>query len=128
MASCDDSNLRIWNRVPDKSKLEVSVVGDPQDPTNDQFVANAEVRVTGSPPAEWQDQSLRPGPKVEALKKPKGYNLTVRIAFAAKDSAQVQARVIKPDGSVYGKAYCYEIAGNAGDIATCDLIAVTVKR
>jgi hypothetical protein len=126
MPTCADSNLRIWNRVPDGSRLEVRVVGHVDDPKKDQFVANAEVEVTNDAKESWTDDMLRPGPKTKKLVSPHGYNVKVRVAFAAKDSAQVQARVVKPDGTVYGKEYCRQIDGKANDISTCTLIAVTV--
>jgi len=125
MATCEDSNLRIWLRVPDGSRLEVSVVGNVDDETQDQFVADATVIDTNEVQKDWTDDMLRPGPKKATLKSPHDYNVTVHVTFAAKDSAQVQARVVKPKGGTYGKEYCYHIDGKAGDIVSCTLIAVT---
>lgn len=126
MPSCTDANLRIWNRVPDGSQLRVRVVGHER-AQDDQFVASAEVLVTDAAKEEWPDARLRPRGTQKALVSPHGYNVTVRVAFAAADVAQVQASVVKPGGSVYGKSYCHEMNGNGGDIMTCTLIAVTAK-
>jgi hypothetical protein len=86
------------------------------------------VLVTDAAEEDWEDDELRPGPKSKKLESPHGYNVTVRVAFAAADSAQVQARVVKPDGSVYGKEYCHPMEGGAGDIRSCTLIAVTLAE
>ena len=126
LPTCTDQNLRVWNRVPDGSRLEVSVVGHP-DPKDDQFVANAEARITNDVTEEWTDEMLRPGPKKRKLASPRGYNVTVRVAFATADTAQVQSRVVKPDGSVFGKVHCHTMSGKAGDILACTLIAITQK-
>lgn len=126
MPACADANLKIWNRIPDGAHLELQVVGH-DDRTEDQFVAQARLITTDGDEENWTDDQIRGRTKRKQLRSPKGYDVRVRIAFSRSDSAQIQAKVIKPDGSVHAKPYCHAVAGSAGDIHRATVIAITIR-
>ena len=55
------------------------------------------------------------------------YDLRIEVAFELASSAEVACRIVKPDGTTYGKPYRLELSGDAGDVAHAEIRALTAK-
>jgi hypothetical protein len=129
--TCSDDDVTGWANCPDGSHLEVRVVGDPANPANDQFSATATCLPTIGPrDPVWTDAEIRLATKSRILESPKGYRVQVFVAFVAPGTAQVQARVVTPNGTQHLHSYCREItdpAGNGTPQLAATLMPVTVR-
>ena len=122
------SSIYLKNRVPDGSKLCVSII-EGEGTQAASFVASARlVREDGSEEI-WDDAMVHPGPKCRKLISPNGYAWRVRVEFASASEqfAVITATITKPDGEVFSKPYAYEVSGRNGDIARATIIAVTLQ-
>jgi hypothetical protein len=117
------SNLKIWNRVPDGSVLEVWVESDEEAPLS----AGARLLDDQGEELEWKDPDLRPGPATHVLEKPKSYVVRLRVFFAGEGEGVIRARIVKPDESIHGDPYSYLVTGNAGDVVRATIVVVTLK-
>jgi hypothetical protein len=115
------SRIKIWNRVPDRSRLEVAV----DSPAT--ITAKAFLTVSDGHEEDWPDASLRPGPKSLLLRTPKLYSVIVDLKFAAVATATVNAKIVKPDGAVYGDAHSVQVAGTAGEVKTVAIGVITLQ-
>jgi len=123
------SNLYLKNRVPNGSKLELSIVG--ADAAADSaFVGSARLVLDDGKEEVWDDADVHPGPKTKKLASPKSYVWRVRVAFtgAQTSAAIIRAHIEKPNnGGVFGDPYEFEVEGKNGDIARATIMAVTEK-
>jgi hypothetical protein len=108
------SSIKIWARVPDGSKLEVSVTKD-----SGTIVGAARFRRDDGTEEEWVHSQLSPGPKTKLLRSPHDYAVTLRVEFtgAGTSGATIDARIVKPGGDVHGSPYSYSVTGAKGDDA-----------
>jgi hypothetical protein len=110
------SELMLWTRVPDGSRLELRVATG-----TGKCVANAEWVVHTPDDSEttelWTDAELSPGPKKSRLRSPNDYAGFLRVTFPIKDPSQamVTAQIIKPDGTNYGPVKSETVSGRKGD-------------
>lgn len=110
------SQLLIWTRVPKGARLEVEVHA-----TSGKCVANGEF-VTQKPDDSqttelWTDKELQPGPRSAKLQPPSEYATFVRVVFPGKtvSSADVTARIVKADDSLFGPEKTASVSGRKGD-------------
>lgn len=121
-------SLFFKNRVPDGSKLCLRIE-EAQDTPGGSFIGSARLVVDDEGGSEeiWDDAQVHPGPKCQKLTAPKGYAWRVRVAFVSSktERAVIRAEVIKPDGSVFGDDYEFEVAGKNDDTRRATLMIVT---
>lgn len=120
-------NLFIKNRIPDGSKLCISVSAAP-DTAEDCFTAGIRLVHENGNEEVWPDEEVHPGPRCLKLRTPKVYVWRVRVEFNATGAAVVRASVTKPDGTVFGDTYEFAFAGQKGDIVRATIIATTLKE
>ncbi|HEY4367595.1 MAG TPA: hypothetical protein VGN07_10230 [Steroidobacteraceae bacterium] len=122
-------SLYLKNRIPDGSKLCISIVEGPTTPQGS-FVASARLVLEDGSEEIWDDSQVHPGPKCKKLRSPEGYVWRVRIAFtsAATQTAIINATITKPDGTVFGKPYAEPVSGRNGDIARATIMAITQQQ
>jgi hypothetical protein len=119
-------NLQIWNRVPDRSTFELAVTGD--GPAAKQtFVASARLLVDNGAEEQWVDADLHPGPKTKRLASPRSYVVRIAVFFSGQATATIQARILKPDGSVHANPYTFAVSGKNGDTQRATILIVTQK-
>lgn len=122
------SNLFVKGKIPDGSKLVLSVVdGDGTDPGS--FVANARLVVSDGSEENWEDAQIHPGPKAsKRLKSPDNYVWRVFVGFRSKQTstAVVNAEIRKPDGTPFGSTFSFEAKGKNGDEARATIVAMTL--
>ena len=105
--------VEVYQDVPDGSTLELRVT-----PANGAFTSTALFSSSGNVPDEtWPDPDIRPGARTHALARNHAYMLEVRLAFLGAVQAEIDARIRKPDGSIYSTPKTWTIAGNNGDQA-----------
>jgi hypothetical protein len=111
---------RKWSRVPDGSWLELQLDGT---------LVTAKAILAGERGKEirWP-HAARPYLTRQILHSPEVYSVRIEIEFAGSSSADLSCRIIKPDGSVFGKPYRLAVSGNAGDVVSTQISAVTLKR
>jgi hypothetical protein len=120
------SELMTWRRIPSGCKLEVSLT-----PVPGEFTATGEVFPIGpTNPAsqEWSDTDVHPGPKVFTIGSGKDYivDLVVTFVSAAASEATVNVRVVKPDGTSFGRPRSATLTGRIGDPPdTVSIVLVT---
>lgn len=99
--------VEIYENVPDGSKLEVSL-----GPTGNKIRGNVLFITSGDTADQtWGDGAIRPGPKIEKLTKGRAYMLEMRVSFFEAETATLEARVRKPDGSTYSTPKVWSIKG-----------------
>jgi hypothetical protein len=118
-----DMSLKIWNVVPDGSRIELSLDGDGA------FVGRARVLkdTDGDVQEEtWEDDELHPGPRVATLRSPTRYTIRVAAAFAgAETTVTIRARIVTPSGAQHGSAFAFATKGQKGSTpARATLIAL----
>ena len=105
-------NVEFYENVPDGSQLEVSF-----GPENGPLTGNALLITSGDVPDQaWGDTDVRPGPKTQPLAKGHAYMLEVREAFFDQATGTIDARIRKPDGSLFSSPKTWEIDGEANSI------------
>jgi hypothetical protein len=110
---------RKWSRIPDGSWLELQVDGE--------FVTARAFLVNESGyEIRWPHVASRYMTR-QILHSPEVYSVRVEIGFAGKSSADLLCRIVKTDGSVFGKPYRLAVSGNAGDVVSAEISAVTLK-
>jgi len=122
------SNLFVKGKIPDGSKLVLSVVeGDGTGPGS--FVANARLVISDGTEENWEDAQIHPGPKTsKRLKSPDNYVWRVFVGFRSKltSTAVVNAEIRKPDGTPFGSTFSFEATGRNGDEARATIVAMTL--
>jgi hypothetical protein len=109
-------SLKIWLRVPDRSRLELSVTGPP----DGGFVSGARLlEDDGTNAAETmlEHDEISPGPHPIKLEKGFSYTIRVRVAELTPDpiTVTIEARILKPNGDHFGKDYSFPVTGKNGD-------------
>jgi hypothetical protein len=111
------SNLGVWYKVPNGSRIEMSV-----DPTTEDCSARARIVRTDETEALAEHDSLVPGPYIEPVADDNSYSIRFSVVFQSAQMAQatiiVQVRdatgAVIPDSN--GDAsYVYNVEGKAGD-------------
>ena len=122
------SSLYLKNRIPDGSKLCISIVEGPDTPAGS-FVGSARLVLEDGTEEIWDDATVQPGPKCKKLAAPKSYVWRVRVGFTSPTvtSAVINAVITKPDGSVFSDPYEETVTGQNGDIARATIIAITIQ-
>ena len=120
-------NLFIKNRIPDGSKICISV-GAEGDTPEDAFTAGVRLVREDGTEEIWPDEEVHPGPKCMKLRVPKVYSWRVRVEFNASGKAAIRAKVTKPDGAVFGETYEFIFAGQKGKIVRATISATTLKE
>jgi len=119
------SELVMFNKVPDRSRLNVQVT-----PAGGPYAAAGIFYTfagTHVPDVQWTDAELQNGKRTGQLLKTRDYAVDVIVNFAspANTSATVTARVEKPDGSNYGTVRTATVTGqNGGPPITVTIILV----
>ena len=118
------SSIQIWGKVPDGSKLELSV-----ETTTGKCVSGARLRENDGTEEQWVDSQLNPGPKRKTLRSPRNYVVTVRVMFTGADqsAATISASITKPDGTTHSDPFNYEISGSKGDVERATILVQTLK-
>jgi hypothetical protein len=123
------SNVFIKNRIPDGSKLRVSVRAEEGSP-EDFFTASVRLVPDEGRQEVWPDEEIHPGPKSKKLVCPRVYVWRVAVSFnnAASHTAAIHVTVTHPDGTVFGGEYEYIFSGKNGDEPVrATIIAATLK-
>jgi hypothetical protein len=105
-------HLKNWVNVPPGSTMHVKVSGDvpvrgdPQREVNNVVIDDGDV----------SDTVLRQGWRA-AVRSKETVSLIVFLTFAENGtkSGNLEARVVKPDGSVHGSSFNKQFSGKAGD-------------
>jgi hypothetical protein len=124
------SNLFVKGKIPDGSKMSVSIV-DGAGTAPGSFVASARLVVDDGAEETWEDADIHPGPKnSKKLKSPKNYVWRIFVGFAspAPTTAVINAQVLKPDGTPFGAGFSHEVTGQNGDEARATLVAMTLLK
>jgi hypothetical protein len=110
---------RKWSRIPDGSWLELRVDGE-------LVTARAFLGRGGGKEIRWPHVA---GPYVtrQILHSPEIYSVRVEIRFAGQSSADLSCRIVKPDGSIFGKPCRLAVSGDAGDVVSIEISAVTLS-
>lgn len=111
------SRIKIWNRVPDRSTLHVTVDGGTG-------TARGILTVSDGTTRDFDDAALRAGVSIP-LRTPKLYNLTLVLTFAAASTMTVKAHVALPNGNHHGQDFEEPVTGAAGDVKTVALGVIT---
>jgi hypothetical protein len=116
-------SLKIWNAVPDGSRIELSLQGDGA------FAGRARVLKDTDGDIEeetWEDNEVHPGPRAAMLRSPSRYTIRVLGAFAGAESTiTIRARIVTPEGAQHGSAFAFATKGkNGGTPARATLIAL----
>jgi len=122
-------NLFIKNRIPDGSKLCLSVKAEEGSP-EDSFTASARLVPDEGKQEVWPDEEIHPDPKCKKLVQPRVYVWRIAVSFntATPQTAAIRATVTKPDGSVFGDEYEFIFSGQNGDEPVrATIIAATLK-
>jgi hypothetical protein len=117
-APLTSTSTRKWTGIPHGSWLELKIDGE-------HVVATALLTGAGAD-RTWSHDAVILG-KRQKLRASKIYDLRIEVAFELASSAEVACRIIKPDGTTYGKPYRLELSGNAGDVARAEIRAHTAK-
>jgi hypothetical protein len=106
------SNVFIKNRIPDGSKVCVSVTAEEGSP-EDSFTASARLVPEVGNEQVWPDEEIHPGPKCTKLVRPHVYVIRVAVSFntTERQKAAIRAVVTKPDGTVFGDTYEFIFSG-----------------
>lgn len=115
------SRIKIWNRVPDNSRLHVQVEGGIG-------TAQGHLTVSDGTTEDLTDAVLRRGEPPKRLRAPNLYSLNLFLRFAAASTMTVKAHVEKPDGTHHGQDYEEPVTGAAGDVKTVVIGVVTLQR
>jgi hypothetical protein len=116
----DDGPLKIWNDVPDRSTLAVSVTS-----SNPTFACSAIFVSDDARMEKWSDADLNPGPKRRMLSQTaEGYTATILITFDGDDEApvEIRAQINGPGGEPFDGPYFHAVSGKTGDILHATLI------
>jgi len=120
------SELIMFNRVPDRSRLNVQVT-----PTGGPFAVVGQLftfaGTTAVPDQQWTDAELQSGKRTDALLDSRDYAADVVINFASPTttSATVTAQIEKPGGATFGKVRKATVTGkNGGSPSTVTIIIV----
>ncbi len=109
-------SLKIWQRVPDGSRLELVVTAA----EGVAFVGGARLveddGVTVSE-TQWQHSQICPGPQSVPVRAGVSYIVRVRIAHLTEDPSTVSiaACIVKPSGKHFGEDYEHAVTGRVGD-------------
>ena len=109
-------SLKIWLRVPDKSRLELALTA----PAGAAFVSGARLLEddgTNVSETEWKHGEISPGPRTLTIGKGFSYTIRVRVAelTPTPTTVSIAACIIKPDGRHYGQDYQFPVTGKNGD-------------
>lgn len=120
------SNYGGWIRVPDNSTLEMWM--DPGS-HGEEYPWTSRVRILDDQGNEriYDDHELTPGPAVHTIHQPRVYSGRLRVVFAAEGRGVFHARIVKPDGSVFGNPFTMVLEGGAGDVVRGTLNIVTLR-
>ena len=113
------AQIRLWTKVPDRSRLKVKVTGGAG--TVEGTYGDSDG--THEP---WSDAQLRKGID-RLLRTPKRYNATLLLKFATAGTLTVTAHVEKPDGTHHGEDFESPVTGQAGDVKVVVLGVVTLQ-
>jgi hypothetical protein len=110
------SNVFIKSRIPEGSKLRLSVKAEEGSP-EDSFTASVRLVPDEGKQEVWPDEEIHPGPKSKNLVRPRVYVWRVAVSFnsAMSQTAAVRVTVTHPDGTVFGDEYEYIFSGKNGD-------------
>lgn len=121
----DDGPLKIWQGVPDRSTLELRL-----DSGDEEFAGTVRFVSDDGRVETWPDNEIHPGPKRRLLSQTaQGYIATLFVAFDSKEkiTANVRARTLAPDGSVFKKEYFHVLSGKRGDIDAATIFINMVR-
>src|SRR5262245_4440703 len=109
-------SLKIWLRVPDKSRLELSVTGPP----DSGFVSGARLlEDDGTNASETMLEHDEISPRPQPITHEKGFSCTIRVRVAELTpdpiTVTIEARILKPNGDHFGKDYSFPVTGKNGD-------------
>lgn len=113
------AGIKIWNKVPDKSRLVVRVEGGTG-------TVRGLYTVSDGTTEEWSDAELRAG-KVKTLRTPKRYALTLELRFAADSTMTVMAHIEKPGGGHHGSDFEEPVTGTPGALKIVAIGVVTLQ-
>ena len=112
------ARIKIWNRVPDNSKLHVRVDGGTG-------TAQGMLTVSDGGNRDIDDAALRAGAPPIPLRTPKLYSLTLILTFAAASTMTVRSHVELPGGNHHGSDFEEPVTGAAGDVKTVAIGVIT---
>lgn len=116
-----------WFKIEDGSELEVAVTIPSDTPGAFSVVglrASDEARLP-----DWKPGDLRPGPATMTLSSPRVYSVILLFTFTGqqRSTAEVAARVVRPDGDTHGDPYEDSVSGKGGATKAITLGASTLK-
>ena len=113
------SQIKIWNKVPDRSRLHVEVTGQAG-------TASGIYSVSDGTAEDWTNAQLRAGVD-RTLRTPKLYNVTLTLKYAKAGALTVAAFIEKPGGTHHGKDFEVTLNGQPGDVKIVAIGAVTLQ-
>ena len=120
------SNLKIWMRVPDGSRLEMWV-----DPLahGEEYPWASSARIVDGQGNERtvSDGELTPGKATEPIQRPEVYAVRFAAGLTGTANGMFHARILRPDGEVFGDEFTMPIVGGNGDVARATISVVTLK-
>jgi hypothetical protein len=121
----DSGPLQIWNDVPDRFTLVLTVSS-----TDAGFAASARMASNDGRNELWPDSEIHPGPKRRLLSQTaQGYVVNVFVAFDTTDpiTAEIRAHIEDPDGNPFKDEYVHSVSGKRGDIEHATLVVNMVE-
>lgn len=120
------TNLKIWMRVPDGSTLEMWV--DPLE-HGEEYPWASSARIVDGQGNERQvsDGELTPGKATEPIQRPKVYAVRFAAGLTGAADGTFHARILRPDGAVFGQEFTMPITGVNGDVVRATIGVVTLK-
>ena len=102
-----------WINIPDGSHFELSITT-----LKGAGVASADTADDEGNAASWNDAKVHPGPASLLLNSPHFYNVILNVTLTQKgtNQLQVEAKVIKPDGTQHGSKYLDTVSGGNGSV------------
>jgi hypothetical protein len=111
------SNLKIWSRVPPGSTLELSAQS-----ATAAFDVRARFLDTNGTEELWGRPDLVPGPKRKVLDFPSVVRVAISFLSATEQDVELNARIVKPDGTIHGTPYRETFTGNNGAVERATIV------
>jgi hypothetical protein len=120
------SNLKIWMRVPDRSTLEMWV--DPLE-HGEEYPWTSGARIVDGQGNEREvfDGELTPGKATEPIQRPEVDAVRFAAGLTGTADGMFHARILRPDGEVFGEEFTMPITGVNGDVVRATIGVVTLK-
>jgi hypothetical protein len=115
--------LAIWNRIPDRSTLELSI-----NPAAGNFDVSARMLMDNGQTATFTHQQIASNQAQILLRRPQICTVTFTVRFPGQNATvTLGARVVKPGGGIHGTPFSESVSGQNGRVEEAAVLAVTRK-